>query len=97
MVLEQGNAEPKIHGEGIRICERTVAAVPRGFKQTLGVTLAHMDLLGLTLLSPVERAQRQRIPEGEACDLDRLFRDIGRAMDLLVDGRLRRLAKFTTL
>ena len=52
-----------------------------------------MDLLGHTLIALMVEALRRKKMDPEGCNLDRLFEDFERLVDLMVRDRIRRYTK----
>jgi AcrR family transcriptional regulator len=91
-VMEQGTVDPEIVAKVRILTDQIIETIGEGFTKALGIQLPDMDLLGHTIIALTHAALRRRIMDPET-DLDRLFKDFERTIDLLVADRLRQLSR----
>lgn len=90
-VMEQGTVDAEIVTKVRIMTDEIIETIGKGFAKALGTDLPDMDLLGHTIIALTHAALRRRIMDPEV-DLDRLFKDFERTINLLVADRLRRLS-----
>jgi AcrR family transcriptional regulator len=88
-VMEQGTVESEIRETVRDLTDRTIQAIMQGYKDTLGIELPDMDLVGHTIVALLHASLRRRLMQPDA-DMDRLFKDMQHTINLLVSDRLKR-------
>jgi len=92
-VMERKEVAPEIRDAVRRMTDATIQAIVDGHRESLGVDLPDMDLLGHTIIALVEAALRKKLMDPEGCDMDRLFTDLDHTLDVLIQDRISRLKK----
>lgn len=89
-VVEREDPDPYFRDACWRVTQNAIQAIADGYRASLGIDLPDMDLFAHSVIAFLVQALRVRLmnPEGE--DLDRLFEDFGRTMDLMIKDRIRR-------
>lgn len=91
-VMERGTVDQEIQDAVRELTDRTIAAIGNGFNEALGMELPDVDLIGHTAVALLHAALRRQLMEPD-CDMDRLFRDMRRTLNLLTVDRVKRLSK----
>ncbi len=91
--IESAEIDPHFQTACLRLTDATTQAIADGYRATLGFDLPDMDLLGHTLIALMVEALRRKKMDPEGCNLDRLFEDFERLVELMVRDRIRRFNK----
>jgi AcrR family transcriptional regulator len=86
-VMEQGTVDPHIVTKVRVLTDAIIVTIGEGFTKALGTELPDMDLLGHTIIALTHAALRRRIMDPDV-DLDRLFKDFKRTVNVLVTDRI---------
>ena len=92
-VLESATVAPTIREAVRRLTDQAIAAIARGFRETMGMELPDLALVGHTIVALTHAALRRTLMEPEGADLDRLFADMRHTTNLLIADRIRRYQK----
>lgn len=91
-VMEQDNVDAEIIERVRVLTDEIITTIGQGFTRTLGGELPDLDLLGHTIIALTHAALRRRILD-PTTDLDRLFKDFQRTVNLLVFDRMKRMSR----
>jgi AcrR family transcriptional regulator len=90
---EYGTVSEELKAAVRDIDQRSVDAMVSGFEDTLGMPLPDMDLLARTIIWMLLGVMRETQLNPEGTDIDRVFCDIRRTVEVLANDRFRRAAK----
>ncbi len=76
----------------LELTDRTIAAIGKGFNEAMGLDLPDVDLIGHTAVALLHAALRRQLMEPD-CDMDRLFIDMRRTLNLLTVDRVKRISR----
>jgi hypothetical protein len=91
-VMDQDNVDAEIIERVRVLTDEIITTIGQGFTRTLGGELPDLDLLGHTIIALTHAALRRRILD-PTTDLDRLFKDFQRTVNLLVFDRMKRMSR----
>ena len=91
-IMESGTVDEEIREAVRELTDQTIDAIARGFNEGLGLELPDADLIGHTAVALLHAALRRKLMEPD-CDMDRLFKDMRRTLNLITMDRIRRLSK----
>lgn len=92
-VFERQDPDPYFRDACWRVTQNAIQSIADGYRATLGVDLPDMDLFGHAVIAFLVQALRVKLMNPEGKELDRMFEDFGRTMDLMIKDRLRRYQK----
>ena len=89
-IIESATVAPEVRDTMRRLTDRAIDAIVRGYREVLGFDMPDMDLVGHTIIGMTHAALRRKLMDPDA-DLDRLFADLRRTMDMLTRDRMKQV------